>query len=67
MNSPLSTTQVALRGREVSAMTDAQVLDWIHACETMVRWKDTPPEARQVWMTARVRAEAEIRKRRHRG
>jgi hypothetical protein len=48
-------------------MTDAQVLDWIHACETMARWKDTPPEARQVWMKARVRAEAEIRKRRHRG
>jgi len=67
MTSPLSTTQVALRGREVSAMTDAQVLDWIHACETMSRWKDTPPEARQVWMTARARAEAEIRKRRHRG
>jgi hypothetical protein len=67
MNSPLSTTQAALRGREVSAMTDAQVLDWIHACETMARWEDTPPEARQVWMKARVRAEAEIRKRRHRG
>lgn len=48
-------------------MTDAQVLDWIHACETMARWKDTPPEARQVWMKARVAAEAEIRKRRHRG
>lgn len=48
-------------------MTDAQVLDWIHACETMARWKDTPPEARQVWVTARVRAEAEIRKRRLRG
>ncbi|HEY7685575.1 MAG TPA: hypothetical protein VH833_05640 [Gemmatimonadales bacterium] len=48
-------------------MTDAQVLDWIHACETMARWKDTPPAARQVWMTARVRAEAEIRKRRRRG
>ena len=67
MNSPLSTTQVALRGREIAAMTDAQVLDWIHACETMARWKDTPPEARQVWVTARVRAEAEIRKRRLRG
>jgi len=67
MHSPLSTTQVALRGREVSAMTDAQVLDWIHACETMARWKGTPPEARQVWMKAQVRAAVEIRKRRHRG
>ena len=64
---PLSETQAALRGRAISGMTDAQVLDWIHACATMEQWAYTPAPTRREWKASRASAEAEILRRRKHG
>jgi hypothetical protein len=62
MNNPLSKQQEALRGRKRVDMTDAQLRDWIDACDKMERWVKAA-KGRRTWVRARADAEAELLRR----
>ncbi len=59
MKIPLSKSQESLRGRKRSDMTEAQLRDWIAACNTMEAWVK-PAKARRTWKRAREDAEAHL-------
>lgn len=60
--SPLPKEQEALRGKKVRDLTDAQLLLWLKACDTMEGWV-TNPKARRGWKDSRTEAVAEIERR----
>lgn len=62
MDLPLTSSQQKLRGKQVTDMTDAQLSDWIDACNTMERFLKSP-KSRRSWKGARARALAEIERR----
>jgi len=63
MKTPLSKSQEALRGRRIQDMTDAQLREWINACDVMKHWRRTPNKARRGWTASRAEAIAELDKR----
>jgi hypothetical protein len=65
MQNPLSKRQEALRGRKRSDMTEAELHDWIDACDKMEQWVK-PAKARRTWKAARADAVAELERRSHR-
>jgi hypothetical protein len=62
MRTPLSKSQEMLRGRKRVDMTDAQLRDWIDACDKMETWVKSA-KARRSWVNARADAEAEMARR----
>lgn len=64
---PLTRSQQALRGRKIVDMDDAQLADWIDACNKMEIWVK-PAKARRSWKQGRLAAVTELeRRRRHLG
>jgi hypothetical protein len=64
MTEPLSKSQQQLRGRDVHTMTNDQLSDWIHACNSMEKWVKYN-KARRSWKRGRKEAEEEIQKRQY--
>ena len=62
MQTPLSKAQEVLRGRKRADMTEAQLLDWIDACNKMESWVGAA-KARRTWKAAREDAEQELSRR----
>jgi hypothetical protein len=58
-HNPLSKSQESLRGRKRSDMSEAQLHDWIDACNKMEAWVKSA-KARRSWKRAREEAEAEL-------
>jgi hypothetical protein len=58
-DNPLSKRQESLRGRKPSDMSEAQLHEWIDACDKMEAWVK-PPKARRMWKQAGEEAEAEL-------
>jgi ribosomal protein L13E len=63
MDTPLSPSQEALRGRKVGDMTERQLRDWIDACEHMEQWTHAQRKARRDWRAGRAEAVAELERR----
>jgi hypothetical protein len=63
MDEPLSDSQQALRGRKVTDMTEAQLHDWIDACDRMEAWKHITNKARRGWKDSRAEAVTELARR----
>ena len=62
MAEPLTKSQQSLRGRRIVDMSDAQLRDWIHACEKMENWVKHA-KARRKWRLGGVEAEDELERR----
>lgn len=62
MTNPLSKRQEAMRGRKRVDMTDAQLRDWVSACDKMEKWVKAA-KARRTWVRARADAESELMRR----
>ena len=60
MDAPLSNSQQALHGRKVTDMTEAQLRDWIVACERMEAWPHTQKKARRDWKNGRTETVTEL-------
>jgi hypothetical protein len=60
---PLSKSQQDLRGRKIIDMDDAQLNDWIDACQKMEAWPQIHSKARRGWKDSRIAAELEIDRR----
>ena len=60
---PLTRSQHDLRGRSIVDMTDAQLRDWIEACQKMEAWPRIEAKARREWKKSRVAAESEVSRR----
>ena len=63
LSQPLSKSQQALRGRKIADMTDAQLVDWIEACQKMETWPRIDGKARRGWKASRAAAELEVERR----
>lgn len=62
MSEPLTRSQQQLRGKNIRDLTDAQIRDWIAACDKMERWV-TAAKARRGWRLSRNEALAELARR----
>ena len=62
MAEPLTKSQQSLRGRKIVDMTDAQLRDWIEACEKMEVWVGDA-KARRGWRLSGIEAENELERR----
>jgi hypothetical protein len=63
LSQPLSKSQQALRGRKIADMTDAQLVEWIDACQKMEAWPRIEAKGRRGWKDSRLAAELEIERR----
>jgi hypothetical protein len=63
LSQPLSKSQQNLRGRKIIDMDDAQLNDWVDACQKMEAWPRIEPKARRGWKDSRIAAELEIERR----
>ncbi len=59
----LSKNQRALIGKKRTDMSDEQLLNWIHACNTIETHPNISHKARGTWKRSRVEAQAELEKR----
>jgi hypothetical protein len=62
LNEPLTNSQRELRGRRISAMSIAQLRDWIDACMKMERSVEFN-KARRSWKRSREEATEELTRR----
>jgi len=61
----LSRSQQALRGKKTGDMTDAELRDWIDACDKM-EVSVKPAKARRSWKSSGAKARVELQEREER-
>jgi len=60
---PLSESQHRLRGRKIAEMDNAQLRNWIDACQKMEQWSGVGAKARRGWKESGIAAQAELERR----